>query len=419
MEVSRIGNRRRARNAIAGIVDAVSPPTLWPAFVKCDAVFEVRGMPSGNTLLCNASLLQFQRFAQEFRLAQGMPCDQPRRLSAIHSGNVCGRPTVCRDQFAELRRMVDVHRFPTRMIFAAEFVDSHPFLSHAQVLRSEHQQLAAKRLVDHGRRVLQVSRAKQRKPRFTRQQVHWKRRKGRANLAKRGGKSGPSGKLDPKILIFDVDGVLVDVRETYWRSGLQTMQALTGKKPTWAEFREWKRKPGNNDDWMMVSRWATALGVPTTYEQARQAFSPFYWGTDGQPGNVRKEKVLVTPKLIERWASRRELNLFTGRTRQEFSYTFDKWPAARSFRTVITMDDARKKPDPEGLRIILARRDPKTSLYLGDNVDDALAAKAAGVPFMAILSRKEFDYRQRSKRFRELGALALLERARDLDDWMA
>lgn len=238
-------------------------------------------------------------------------------------------------------------------------------------------------------------------------------------MAKRGGKSGPSGKLDPKILIFDVDGVLVDVRETYWRSGLQTMQALTGKKPTWAEFREWKRKPGNNDDWMMVSRWATALGVPTTYEQARQAFSPFYWGTDGQPGNVRNEKVLVTPKLIERWASRRELNLFTGRTRQEFSYTFDKWPAARSFRTVITMDDARKKPDPEGLRIILARRDPKTSLYLGDNVDDALAAKAAGVPFMAILSRKEFDYRQRSKRFRELGALALLERARDLDDWMA
>lgn len=244
-------------------------------------------------------------------------------------------------------------------------------------------------------------------------------RKGRSNLAKRGGKGAAGGKLDPKILIFDVDGVLVDVRETYWRSGLQTMQALTGRRPTWAEFHEWKRKPGNNDDWMMVSRWATELGVPTTYEQARQAFSPFYWGGNGQPGNVLKEKLLVTPKLIERWASRRELNLFTGRTRQEFSYTFDKWPAARSFRTVITMDDARKKPHPQGLRIILARRDPKTALYLGDNIDDALAAKAARVPFMAILSSKEFDYRQRAKRFHELGALALLEHARDLDRWMA
>jgi HAD superfamily phosphatase len=227
------------------------------------------------------------------------------------------------------------------------------------------------------------------------------------------------GKLDPKILIFDVDGVLVDVRETYWRSGLQTIQHLTGKRPTWAKFNEWKRMPGNNDDWMMVSRWATALGVPTSYEEARIAFAPFYWGRNGKPGNVEKEKLLVTPKLIERWAKRHELNLFTGRTRQEFTWTFDKWPAVRSFRSIITMDDAKKKPSPEGLRIILAGRDPKTALYLGDNIDDALAAKAARLPFMAILSKKELDYRERAKRFRDLGALALLERARDLDGWLA
>jgi HAD superfamily phosphatase len=233
--------------------------------------------------------------------------------------------------------------------------------------------------------------------------------------AKRVGK----GKFDPKILIFDVDGVLVDVRETYWRSGLQTIHKLTGKRPTWAEFHKWKRMPGNNDDWMMVSRWATALGVPTTYDEARIAFSPFYWGTDGQPGNVAKEKMLVDPKLIQSWARNRELNLFTGRTRQEFTWTFDKWPAARSFRTIITMDDAAKKPNPEGLRIILAGRDPKTALYLGDNIDDALAAKAARVPFMGILPKKEFDYRERAKHFRELGALALLERARDLSPWLA
>ena len=229
----------------------------------------------------------------------------------------------------------------------------------------------------------------------------------------------PGRKLDPEILIFDVDGVLVDVRESYWRSGLQTVHELTGKKPTWAEFREWKRQPGNNDDWNMVSRWATALGVPTTYEQARIAFQPFYWGRDGQPGNVSKEKLLITPKLIQRWATRRELNLFTGRTRQEFSYTFDNWEAARSFRTVITMDDAKKKPNPEGLRIILAGRNPKTALYVGDNIDDALAAKAARMPFLAVLSKKDADYRELARRFQQLGALGLLECARDLDSWLA
>src|ERR1700739_3339627 len=274
-----------------------------------------------------------------------------------------------------------------RRVPATQLVGNQQFLSYPQIFRS-------KRLVDHGKRVPQVSAAKQPKPRFTRKQVHWKRRKGRWNLAKRGGKGLTGGKLDPKILIFDVDGVLVDVKETYWRSGLQTIRALTGKKATWAEFYEWKRKPGNNDDWTMVSRWATALGVPTTYEEAREAFSPFYWGRDGQPGNVAKEKLLVTPKLIERWACRRELNLFTGRTRQEFAYTFDKWPAARRFRTVITMDDAKKKPHPEGLRLILAGRDPKSALYLGDNIDDALAAKAARRPLLGILSERGFDYPQ-------------------------
>ena len=225
--------------------------------------------------------------------------------------------------------------------------------------------------------------------------------------------------MDPAILIFDVDGVLVDVKETYWRSGLQTIQHLTGKKPTWAEFYEWKRKPGNNDDWRLVSRWATALGVPTTYEQARATFQPYYWGSDGQPGNVLREKLLVTPRLIEKWAKRRELNLFTGRTRQEFTYTFQRWAAAKCFRTVVTMDDAEKKPDPQGLRIILGGRDPKSALYLGDNIDDALAARAAGVPFMGILPKTAFDYRPRAKEFHRLGAMALLERARDLDRWLA
>jgi HAD superfamily phosphatase len=220
----------------------------------------------------------------------------------------------------------------------------------------------------------------------------------------------------PKILIFDVDGVLVDVRGSFWGSAMDTMRFLTGKRVTWAELYKWKAKPGNNDDWSMVSAWATALGRPTTYEEARAAFQPFYWGTNGKPGNVRKEKILITPGQIERWARRFELDLFTGRTRQEFSYTFDRWPAASHFRTVVTMDDVeRKKPHPDGLLKILGERDPATAIYIGDNIDDTLAARAARIPFIAILPPGSQDYRQCAARFRELGALALLSRATGLN----
>jgi HAD superfamily phosphatase len=220
----------------------------------------------------------------------------------------------------------------------------------------------------------------------------------------------------PKILIFDVDGVLVDVRRSYWLSALETMRFVTGKRVSWSELHKWKSKPGNNDDWALVSNWATALGHPMSYEEARDAFQQFYWGRDGKAGNVRKEKLIVTPRQIERWARRFELNLFTGRTREEFSYTFDRWPAAKYFRNVVTMNDVlRKKPYPDGLLKILGKRDSATALYIGDNVDDALSARDARVPFMAILPPGTFEYRKRAARFRELGALALLPRITALD----
>jgi HAD superfamily hydrolase (TIGR01548 family) len=224
--------------------------------------------------------------------------------------------------------------------------------------------------------------------------------------------------LRPKILIFDVDGVLVDVRGTYWRSALETVRYITGKRVTYAELHRWKSKPGFNDDWNMVSAWVSSLGHPTSYEEARAAFEKFYWGSDGKPGNVRNEKMIVNPRQIEKWAQSFELNLFTGRTRQEFSFTFERWPATKYFRKIVTMDDAKKKPNPEGLDKILGKRDPSTALYLGDNIDDALAARDANVPFMAIIAPGEQGYRQRAAHFRELGALALLPRATDLKAWL-
>lgn len=225
--------------------------------------------------------------------------------------------------------------------------------------------------------------------------------------------------LNPEILIFDVDGVLIDVRETFWLSALQTVREITGKRATWAELYKWKSKPENNDDWRMVSNWVSSMGHQVSYEQARDAFQKYYWGENGEPGNVLKEKLLVSQKQFSEWASCRELNLFTGRTRKEFSYTFERMRAASLFRNVVTMDDVKeKKPSPEGLFRILGDRHPNSALYLGDNIDDALAAKAAGVPFLAIIPRGSFDFRNRSAQFRELGALAILNKAIDLNSWL-
>ncbi len=216
-------------------------------------------------------------------------------------------------------------------------------------------------------------------------------------------------KLAPKLIIFDVDGVLVDVRGSFHRSILDTVRFFTGKRVTYAEIHQWKNRSGYNDDWRLSTDWIASLGREIPYAEVKAQFQKFYWGTKARPGNVSRERWLVTEKQLQRWSRRAELALFTGRTRQELSYTLDGTHANSVFRRSITMDDVKKgKPDPEGLRLLLDGIAPREAVYLGDNIDDALSAKRARVPFLGVLPFGSEAHRARAGRLRELGALKIL-----------
>jgi phosphoglycolate phosphatase-like HAD superfamily hydrolase len=80
------------------------------------------------------------------------------------------------------------------------------------------------------------------------------------------------------------------------------------------------------------------------------------------------------------------------------------------------MDDVKKgKPDPEGLRLLLNGTPRLDALYLGDNIDDALSAKRARIPFLGVLPHGSEAHQARAKRLRELGALEILHSVRDLE----
>ena len=120
---------------------------------------------------------------------------------------------------------------------------------------------------------------------------------------------------------------------------------------------------------------------------------------------MAREKWLLPRASLRRLAKPSELAIFTGRVRAELDYTLDRCRVREFFQQIVTVEDVRRpKPDPEGLLKILNGRDPANALYLGDNVDDALAARAARIPFLGVLPRKSEARRARGALLRKLGA---------------
>ena len=176
------------------------------------------------------------------------------------------------------------------------------------------------------------------------------------------------------VIIFDVDGVLVDTTGSFQRTTLETVRFFTGQRVTRRELHQWKNRPGFNDDWKLSTAWVQSLGGTQTYDEVKRKFVELYWGAH-QKGNVAREKWLLPRPQLKRLAAISELAIFTGRVWEELNYTLDRSKVREYFPHIVTAEDVKQgKPHPEGLLKILNGRSPSSALYVGDNVDDALAA---------------------------------------------
>lgn len=222
----------------------------------------------------------------------------------------------------------------------------------------------------------------------------------------------------PKLIIFDVDGVLVDVRGSFHRTTLETVRFFTGKRVTRAELHNWKNRSGFNDDWKLSTAWVQSLGGKFEYEEVKAKFIELYWGKQGT-GNVSREKWLLPIAHLQKLAKRAELAIFTGRTRKELDHTLERCRVRRFFKSIVTVEDvSRPKPDPEGLLKILKTRDPQSAIYVGDNIDDALASQSAGISFVGIAFGRGEARHHRRDLLKSLGAQVVLTDVTKLESWL-
>jgi HAD superfamily phosphatase len=216
------------------------------------------------------------------------------------------------------------------------------------------------------------------------------------------------------LLIFDMDGVLVDVNESYRATIQATVKHFTGHQPSHEEIQDWKNRGGWNDDWKLSTHLIQEYGGSTPHPEVVDYFQKIFQG-ERSDGLILREQWLAAEGLFDRLGERHHLAVFTGRLRWEANVTLDRFMPNR-FHPVIGADDvALSKPNPEGIHKICASLEHGKCWYIGDTVDDARASSTARVPFIGIASKSNPRYNDLVRLLHAEGAIAVLDDINSLE----
>jgi HAD superfamily phosphatase len=211
------------------------------------------------------------------------------------------------------------------------------------------------------------------------------------------------------LIVFDMDGVLVDVTESYRESIVQTVRHFTGGTISREAIQDYKNQGGWNDDWKLSHHIITQTGAEVPFDTAKEYFQSIFLG-NGEAGLIMREEWVAKPGMLEELGKRFEFAVFTGRPKPEAEITLNRFGAGVVFHPVIGMYDVENhKPHPEGLLRIVADNPGRKVYYIGDTVDDARCARAAKVPFIGIAAPSNPRYIDLVFLFQEEGAYAIID----------
>src|SRR5215472_14829414 len=137
------------------------------------------------------------------------------------------------------------------------------------------------------------------------------------SISGRTGASVGDGRMnaDP-LIVFDMDGVLVEVTESYRGTVAATVRHFTGRDITNLEIQEYKNRGGFNNDWRLSHQITRDFGIEVEYDAVVEKFKSIFWG-NGSDGLILREKWMAEAGLLERLQSRYGLAIFTGRMADE------------------------------------------------------------------------------------------------------
>jgi HAD superfamily hydrolase (TIGR01548 family) len=186
-----------------------------------------------------------------------------------------------------------------------------------------------------------------------------------------------------QMLVFDMDGVLVEVTESYRETVVKTVEHFTHQTISRDSIQQYKNQGGWNNDWLLSQKICRDLGVEIPYDTIVEYFNYLFLDR----GMIHRERWIPREGLLDRLSENFEFAIFTGRTTEEAEITLKREGLRDRFFLVTANDVEREKPAPDGLLKIASMHPAKKLLYIGDTGDDARCAKAAYVPFIGVAAR--------------------------------
>ena len=179
-----------------------------------------------------------------------------------------------------------------------------------------------------------------------------------------------------RLIIFDLDGTLVDTLEPTFRCFQEAVAPALGRVPSEEEILE---RFGPSDH-QIVSEWVGAKNAQAAVERLYTCYETAFAATGPFPGMV---------DLVQDLRRAGKLTaIFTGRGRTSTDAILRGMQLTHLFDAVVTSDDiSRPKPAPDGLLMVLKllKINGGKAVYVGDTVKDIEAARAAGVRSIAAL----------------------------------
>lgn len=217
------------------------------------------------------------------------------------------------------------------------------------------------------------------------------------------------------VLVFDMDGVLVDVSDSYRETIRHTVRHFTGKEITRELIQDYKNAGGWNNDWALSQKICADLGTEIAYDTVVREFQRIFFG-ENNDGLVMRERWIPHDGLLERLSETHDLAIFTGRLREEAYFTLRRFVPDLRWAHVVGDDDvANSKPAPDGLLTIAKQHPDSKILYVGDTVDDARASRAAAVPFVGIAERHNVRHEELCRLLKAEEPVAVLDNINELE----